>query len=262
MEKKKSIFANIPSSEPAGNGSFKGNQPAPPQKTDFTAELAPIKEEMKRIREENLNLAAELKKNREELLSKLAPAHVEYNKPPPPVKRKPETLLTQSSGGAVPKAFGPQNGQSPDFMKAEAKPGFYPSEPESARKKTRADLEKFKAELALRLKKCEEKTVSMETQLQTSADDMEIKIEELTTAWDKKFEAFKNGTAAAQAAEYKRVVALTKSLNGRMEELEHDYLIVLKNKLLLLETKAQLVETLSKKLEAFDDKSSAKSRSG
>lgn len=245
MEKKKSIFANIPSSGPAGwagAGGFKGNQPAPPQKTDFTAELAPMKEEMKRIREENLNLAAELKKTREELLSKLAPAHVEYNKPPPPVKRKPETLLTQSA----------------DFVKAEAKAGFYLSELESARKKTHADLEKFKAELALRLKKCEEKTVSMEIQFQTSVDDMEIKIEELTTAWDKKFEAFKDGTAAAQAAEYRRVVTLTKSLKGRMEELEHDYQIVLKNKLLLLETKAQLVETLAKKLEAFDDKSSDK----
>ena len=95
----------------------------------------------------------------------------------------------------------------------------------------------------------------METQLQTSVEDMEIKTEELTAAWDKKFEAFKDGTAAGAAAEYKRVVTLTKSLKGRMEELEHDYQIVLKNKLLLLETKAQLVETLSKKLEAFDGKS-------
>ncbi|HAF95248.1 MAG: hypothetical protein A2021_02300 [Elusimicrobia bacterium GWF2_52_66] len=239
MEKKKSIFANISSTEPAawaGGGAFKGNQP-PPQKTDFTAELAPIKNEMKKIREENLNLAAELKKTREELLAKLTPA--EHNKPPPPVKIKPETLLQQN----------------PDFVKAEAKAGFYLSELDSARKKTHADLEKFKAELALRLKKCEEKTVSMETQLQTSVEDMEIKTEELTAAWDKKFEAFKDGTAAGAAAEYKRVVTLTKSLKGRMEELEHDYQIVLKNKLLLLETKAQLVETLSKKLEAFDGKS-------
>jgi len=49
----------------------------------------------------------------------------------------------------------------------------------------------------------------------------------LTTAWDKEFVAFKDRAAAAQAAEYKRVVTLAKSLKGRMEELEYDYQIAL-----------------------------------
>ncbi|MCX5784930.1 MAG: hypothetical protein NTX59_04510 [Elusimicrobia bacterium] len=277
-----------------GGGGLKGVQPTPmpppPPKVDLTAELppllapllAPLKEEIKKFRDENSALKAELKKLKEELI---VWAVEDPAKEKPAVEGRKVVVgrnVSDTEISSILSRLETLYALFSDFAKTEAKASFHLTELKAARKAAILEMEGMKrdteiclkknlamakdsvqfsrarVELDLQLKNFDERIAGMEKKLQASVDEIGRKFEALTAECDKRFETFKKTfteeSAAAAAVEYKRTFSLTKSLKERMETLERDYQIVLKNKLLLLEAKAQAMETLTKKQETSEDK--------
>ena len=151
MEKKKSIFSGIPpASTPGWTGSsFKGAQPPhtpppPPPKIDLTAELAPLKDELKKIREENSTLKAELKKIKEELIVWAVDEPGKEKSSAESRKVIAGRHVSDTDISAISSRLETLYALFSDFAKTETKANFHLTELKAARKAAIAEMEGMK----------------------------------------------------------------------------------------------------------------------